>query len=660
MEGGDEVCVEDENQQDINIYVRDKIEAHIQSPDIAKAIQIEVASRFKGNSQWVVLVMPRVLTLYKSRKSMVTIQTMIRSIPAELSELYTGILEGIEEHERAQSLQFMQWICFAFRPLTLTELRFALAVNADTPYTSIHQCQGSEFYVETDEDMKLRICDLSKGLAEISETNGSPIVQFIHQSVKDFLLEEGLQILDKSFAGAVAGGGHFWILRSCIKLFHMEEVQNAALSLEHMNISESNKVESQDYFSLLEYSVVFWPLHAAEVEGANSPQDQLAALTSGTPDGVLQSWFTIHQIVRSRVMRLPLLDLTLLHVASRHNLVSVVKALLTQNVWADQPDESPRTSLSIAANKGHKGVVQLLLKQDDVDVNYKDFWGNTPLTLAALGGHKAVAEVLTNWKDTDLNSENCAGNTPLSVAARQGHDEIVRILLTRGVKMDSKNGREQTPLHQATIKGHCRVVKLLLQHNANIEARDFFKRTPLWQAAYRGHYDVVKLLLQHNADIEAKDSSDQTPLFLAVGQGHHMTVELLLQNNADIDARDRINTTPLLRAASMGHYQLVELLLQRTRDMNGIDNHGRTPLSYASGSGHPETVELFLGRSDVDVNLKDTGGRSPLSWALARGSTSSSSCYESYMDIVDLLLSRPDISVSEQDEAALRTLELEE
>ena len=97
----------------------------------------------------------------------------------------------------------------------------------------------------------------------------------------------------------------------------------------------------------------------------------------------------------------------------------------------------------------------------------------------------------------------------------------------------------------------------------------------------------------------------------------------------------------------------MELLLQKTGNVNSIDIYGRTPLSEASSGGHKETVKLFVGRSDVDVNLKDMSGRSPLSWALR---CSDPWLYrERYLDIVNLLLSRHDISVSEEDEAALRS-----
>ena len=346
LEGGNEVCVENENAQDIEAYIQDKIEAHIQQIEIATAIREEVVSRSEGNFQWVVLVMPRVLKLHKSRKSLATIQTMIRNTPAELKELYTELLDGIEDHERLQSLHFMQWICFAIEPLTLTELRFALAVNADTSHISISQCQSSALYVRTDEDMELRIRDLSKGLAEVLSKKRKPIVQFVHQSVNDFLLEKGLQTLDNSSAGSVVGRGHFWLSRSCIKYLSMEEVQGFAASVLDSRLDEYGyetvfqEVREEEYLAFLTYSVESWLLHAEEVENVNIPQDDLTALDSELTGGILLhhrfgSWLAMYQEIKFVVTFSDPEDKTLLHLASRHNLISLVNAVLARNVWAD-------------------------------------------------------------------------------------------------------------------------------------------------------------------------------------------------------------------------------------------------------------------------------------------------------------------------------------
>ena len=47
--------------------------------------------------------------------------------------------------------------------------------------------------METDEDMKNRVTDLSRGLAEVKKHNEENLIQFVHQSVKDYLVQGTLR-----------------------------------------------------------------------------------------------------------------------------------------------------------------------------------------------------------------------------------------------------------------------------------------------------------------------------------------------------------------------------------------------------------------------------------------------------------------------------------
>ena len=611
LEGGDEICVEDENERDIEIYVQEKIEAHIHRTDIAKTLQNEVVFRSHGNFQWVVLVIPRVLTLYKSRKSIATIQAMIQNIPTELHELYTGLLNLAEDHERAQSLHFMQWICFSFRPLTVRELRFALAINPDLSHTSIQQCLNSEFFVDADEDMKPVVYDLSKGLAEVLEYYGEPIVQFIHQSVQDYLLEKGFQVLNDSIAGNVIGHGHLWISRSCIEYLTIEDVQDSRVSL-----GRKLEMAKSDEFGLSKYLSTYWLSHIQMLENANMSQDHLAALITKVSDSTLHKAPFEYGYKYSYYC---FTDKTLLHIVAELNFINVMRAVLTQTVRADRTDRYGQTSLSIAARKGHAILVELLLSRNDVYADHMDAEQNTPLSLAATGGYEAVVEVLMSREDVDLNSVNMYGDTPLSKATKFGHTAAVRMLLIKeNVDVNHKNLQWDTPLHLAAKEGHTAVVEVLLRENANANIRDSFGRMPLTWAAVYGHYDIVELLLQHNADIDVRDTFDATPLSLAASEGHSEVVNLILQRISNADSIDKFSQTPLSLATSGGHYKIVKLLLQRTGNADSIDNFGRTPLSYACEGGYKEIVEEFLKRSDVDVNSRNIYGKSVLSRVIVR------------------------------------------
>ena len=650
LEGGDEICVEDENGQDVEIYVQEKIEAHVHRTGIAKILRNEVVSRSQGNFQWVVLVIMRVITLYKSRESLATIKAMIQNTPTELHEVYAGILGPIDDQERAQCLHFMQWMYFSFRPLTVKELRVALAINPDISHTSIHQGQNSEFYVDRYKDMKQAIANLSRGLAEVKQQHNrqEPTVQFIHQSVPDFLHEDGFQVLNSSIAGNIMGYGHLWLSRSCIEYLFRERFQgpakDSAIDIRHNPRLARRKMYNS--FGLFEYCSEHWFSHIRMVENANIPQDHLAALSTKA---------SVKYSVNCLFYRY-ISNTTLLITLTQRNFINIGRAVLTRTVRTNQTDAFGQTSLSIAAKRGHAILLESLLGQDDVDVNQKNPQGDTPLSSAARHGHGVVVKLLLSREDVDVNCKNTFRDTPLSLATTNGYEAVVELLLNReDVDLNSVNRNGDTPLSKAIRSGHNAIVRtLLVKKDVDVNHKNLQGNTPLYLAAYyNGPTAVVEVLLQRNANPNIRGRFGWTPLDLAAFYGHYNVVELLLQHNADIDVRDTFGATPLSRAASEGECEVVKLLLRRISNADSIDEIGRTPLSYACAGGYKETVKELLKRSDVDVNSRENDGRSVLYWAI-EGFFTSSTDFENAKDIVDLLLSRHDILINKADEEALK------
>jgi len=114
-----------------------------------------------------------------------------------------------------------------------------------------------------------------------------------------------------------------------------------------------------------------------------------------------------------------------------------------------------------AAERGDPGALEKLLAADATLVNVKDKDGRTPLHVAAQAGHKPVVELLVA-RGADLNARDEDSRTPLHLAAAEGHKDVVEFLLDKGADVDVKDKAAWTPVHWAAYRTHKEVVALLI------------------------------------------------------------------------------------------------------------------------------------------------------------------------------------------------------
>ncbi|RYP63713.1 hypothetical protein DL771_009138 [Monosporascus sp. 5C6A] len=564
---GFEICPELENGQDISTYVRVKLS---ESHDLtASPIPAFITNGASGVFMWARFVVNQVLDLEREGAELKEIEAAVHSTPPDLDELYRGLVQ----HMGPASIKLVHWICFATRPLTLDELIWAMVVEVDCQHQSLKACQSLRNYISDKNKMKRKVQTLSCGLAEVTPSPKKQVVQFIHQSVKDFFVEKGLFILDSSLKSidVAIGMAHHRLSMICIRYLAMEE------------ISQSTSYEHAD-FPFLAYVTTSWDDHGR------------------TP----LSW------------------------AAEKGHAAIIKSLLdTGKVDVGSKDSKyGRTPLSWAVQNAHAAVVKLLFDTGKVDVDSTDsVYGRTPLSWAAENRHEAVVKLLFDTGKVDVDSkESVYGRTPLSWAAEKGHEAIVKLLLNTGKvdvnSKDSKYGR--TPLSWAVKKGHAVIVELLLNTGkVDVGSKDKYGHTPLSWAAEKGHEAVVKLLLDTGkAGVDSKDICGQTPLSWAVASGHEAVVNLLLDTGkVDVNSKENeFGQTPLSWAARNGHEVIVKLLLNTGKvDVNSKDKYGRTVLSRAAENGHEAVVKLLFYTGKVDVDSKDSCGQTPLSLAVANG-----------------------------------------
>lgn len=107
---------------------------------------------------------------------------------------------------------------------------------------------------------------------------------------------------------------------------------------------------------------------------------------------------------------------------------SVVEKTLKDGVNVNLSDKYLGNALHAAAHGGNTDMIQLLL-DNGADVNSE--CGNSPLHVAVIRGHEEAVRLLLKQQDIDVNFKNSQNKTPLSVAVENGHTGVVRLLLER-------------------------------------------------------------------------------------------------------------------------------------------------------------------------------------------------------------------------------------
>ncbi|KAJ5160851.1 Pfs NACHT and Ankyrin domain protein [Penicillium canariense] len=643
------------HETDIATYIQSKL--RVGKSRTAEEIKTKMRDKAGGIFMWVVLVAEILNTEYRGGR-IFDVRKRLDAIPTKLSDLFREILW--RDQKNLQDLQLcIQWILFAKHPLKLEEYYFA-AVSGLSP-DELREWDPEDV---TRDDMGRFVLSSSKGLAETTKSK-SPTVQFIHESVREFFLKDGIRELWPDLTADFQSLSHGQLQQCChayLKLDISAYVPfGTPLPKATSDPAKDLRSSVSDKFPFLKYASRHVLYHADAAANA-FPQDEFLE------DFDLEAWINLDNLFQIYNSRRHTPTASLLYILAENNLAKLirtalhrdsriniqgerhryplfaalanghrdaVKALLQQEANCPQNDISAQlgyggdfrarkgqTPLSWAAENGHEAVVKQLLARDDVDINAKDNkYNRTPLSRAAENGHEAVVKQLLARDGVNIDTkDNKYNRTPLSWAAANGREAVVKLLLNTGkANVDAKDKNDETPLLWAAKKGHEAVIKqLLARDGVDIDAKDnWYNRTPLSWVAENGHEAIVKQLLARDADIDVEDNDGRTPLSWAAKNGHVAVVkQFLARDGVDINAKDHwYNRTPLSWAAENGHEAIVKQLLARDADIDVEDNDGRTPLSWAAKNGHEAVAKLLLDTGKADVDAKDNDGRTPLLWA---------------------------------------------
>ncbi|KAF5254348.1 hypothetical protein FANTH_833 [Fusarium anthophilum] len=523
--------------------------------------------------------------------------------PAPISFLLGVYFQDMAHQSSNGLLSLFKWCCLSSRPLSLPELRVALALDALPKVVSIKELSQTEYLTRfgSDESFQSWIKTTSWGLLETVTVGGRKVVKPMHDSVSDFFISKGLSILSykAQAAGATASPLHqaHHSIATCLLRYlailskepkwgsmartdqALRLVGYAASWSYHINSAGLGKQEASKLLK-----VMGWP--------SDQTLNVLVKLGLGDLQGT--HWTHLFAIcghahflsVAIRKAGNDVLDVqdlqerTPLHLAALHGHSTASKQLLKSGAKANGQAVGGDTALHFAVLQGHQSIMKYLLERDPNLITIADGQSHTPLFSAVFRGSSSAVKLLLDRK-ANLRALDAYGNSVLHHAVNTEKSSVIKLLLDSGSDVNRQNAQGRTPLHLAIVGDHSSAVKALLERRSRTDIADNLGRRALHEAVLSGNKACAQLLLKHRVAVDARDNDGQTALVYAIQGRHGSLLKLLLEGGTDINAMDKHGFTMIMVAVQASDEKLTRILLEKNPDLDRLSREGHTVAFYA-------------------------------------------------------------------------------
>ena len=372
----------------------------------------------------------------------------IDDLPDDIQSSYGVLLQKCPQPDFARTV--LHLVLIAARPLTLSEMGFALALSVDKQTSSY-----TDLDLELEAPSRLQETLPSRCGLMVSVINSR--VYFIHQTVKEFLSGKiGTQpsarrTWQNSFDPVES---HRLMFEICLRSITFPEIRldqanlcNALLPKDDREMRPNPYCQAHGFLS---YSAIHWADHFLNKRNSKGIETVKYVLVTSDCRSVKGRWGIGYG-----------------------------------------------NTLHAASAGGHTEIVQILLEKGaEVNVQGGDY--GTALGAASAGGHTEIVQILLE-NGAEVNAEGGRYGTALGVASARGHTEIVQILLEKGAEVNVQGGDYGTALGAASAGGHTEIVQILLENGAEVNAEGGRYGTALGVASARGHTEIVQMLLEKGA-----------------------------------------------------------------------------------------------------------------------------------------------------------------
>ncbi|KAB0790883.1 hypothetical protein PPYR_14970 [Photinus pyralis] len=236
-------------------------------------------------------------------------------------------------------------------------------------------------------------------------------------------------------------------------------------------------------------------------------------------------------------------------------------------------------------------------------INVPDQYGNVPLHTAVIRDDVALLEELLNESHIDVNYRNQKGENPLILSLRMFRSEsFVKKLVAAGCEINATNKYGQTSLHVALLCSSIDVIHDLIEHGADVNMQDEECRTPLHYAVDNDNLEAVCMLLTYGADVSMLCKDNMTAFTLALYRNRTDIAEVLFNYydeflDADLDGYNA------LHLAAWHKSSLAFDLVHAGIDVNSITFDGSTALALSLYYDSADLFKLIWSKLDQKTLL---------------------------------------------------------
>ncbi|MCJ1344810.1 hypothetical protein MMC31_003013 [Peltigera leucophlebia] len=499
--------------EDINIYVRGKVESLISEEELVledsslkRTIIQELISKADGMFLWVDLQLDSLC----QQESDPDILKELNRLPQGLHQTYARALLQIKKKpETIQQLarKCLMWVFYAQRPLSMTDLRIAVAIEWP-PSKTVTPTYSAEAILASCSNLLMEIDDF---------------VRPIHYSVREFFTSPSQREIDNIYAYLILGVDpsevrfasppqiecdrirknicfetdqcESEIAIACVSYLTSEDVlADLSEGPFKYQLILSDRIQGKQ---LLRYCSTNFDKHAQNVQEPKinilNALDYFLSIDTKALTTIMQirsvnvdhyfrtlesylwkvdamamiystALFTLPHLRESKWMKKEAYK-SLLHYAATGGLLDAIEHLIISGVSVNAKDENGVMALYYASENGHYDICQLFL-QNSADINTEGGYYGSALQAASAKGHENVVQFLLD-KGADINLIGGEYGCALQAASAEGHENIVQLLLNKGADVNLTGGKYGCALQAASAKGHENLVQLLYAKGAD-------------------------------------------------------------------------------------------------------------------------------------------------------------------------------------------------